>query len=93
MKKMIQTPSKPIAIIQSSQHNISYDTSYNHFIADTNYINYISPNISPNISPLSSKVSNMKKILSLDNFWPNTPPSYSPKQDILSKIKSILNIK
>lgn len=93
MKNMNQTPSKPIDIIQSSQFNISYETSYNNFIEDNNYINYISPNITPNISPRSSTVSNMKKTLSLDNFWPNTPPSYSPKQDILSKIKRLLNIK
>lgn len=93
MKQMNQTPSKPIEIIQSSKFNTSYEISYNHFIEDNNYINYISPTITPNISPRSSQVSSMKKTLSLDNFWPNTPPSYSPKYDMLSKIKRLLNIK
>ena len=36
---------------------------------------------------------NMKKSLSLDNFWPNTPPTNSPNETFLQSFKEFLNKK
>ena len=38
-------------------------------------------------------VINMKKSLSLDNFWPNTPPSDSPNDSFLHSLDSFLKKK
>ena len=87
MENTIKYFSKPIDIINNKTND--FHTSYNTFI-EYNYICPLSNNNSPNIKSNIKLSSNMKKTLSLDNFWPNTPPSFTPKKTILEKIKNIL---